>query len=270
MKLPEIPAETVRRALEIYLNHAYSGASRWRAPVVDLSGGTTAADLVARFSDETDRATRGGGARRYVLRLGNDRYPHMKLVLEESLLPEQYVFTVDTHDDVKVSPESPDFERWTALREHNRNLKERIETAWREAGVPTLADLTKQMGSVERLGVDARTILVVDDDEDIREALRTLFERAGVRVRVARDGSEALRMAAEEPPHLILMDYQMPRMDGVTCCEALKSDPRTRGIKVLLGTASQVDLSALTYADGFLVKPYRREILFSLVRKLLS
>jgi len=269
MKLAEIPADTVRRALEIYLRLAYSGPSRWRAPAVDLAGGETAADLVARFSDESERRPQGN-AKRFVLRLGNDRYPHMKLVLEESLVPDDYVFAVDTHDDVKVSPESPDFERWTALREHNRQTKDGIETAWRAERIPTLEDCRNHMGSVERLGVDARTILVVDDDEGIRETLRTLLERAGARVRTARDGAEALEAVAEEPPQLILMDYQMPRMDGVTCCESLKADPGTRGIKVLLATASQVDLSTLTYADGFLVKPYRQDILFSLVKKLLS
>ena len=44
----------------------------------------------------------------------------------------------------------------------------------------------------------------------------------------------------------------MPEMDGVTACEALKGDPDTRRIPVLLATRSQVDLAALTYADGFL------------------
>ncbi|NJN14436.1 MAG: response regulator [Planctomycetes bacterium] len=87
---------------------------------------------------------------------------------------------------------------------------------------------------------------------------------------MASDGAEALRLVGEEAPDLILMDFQMPGMDGVTACEALKGNPETAEIPVLLATRSQVDLAALTYADGFLVKPYRQDVLFSLVSKLLS
>ncbi|MGQ0612492.1 MAG: response regulator [Planctomycetaceae bacterium] len=269
MRLDEIPAEKVRRALELYLQHAYPGASRWRAPVVDLRGGATARDLIGRFSDENE-ALEARATHRYVLRLGNDRYPHMKLVLEESLLSGQYVFGVDCHDDMKVSRDSPDFQRWNALRERNRGLQARIEGDWRAAGIPTLQGLKPLLGENRELGVAARELLIVDDEEPILDTLRTLFERAGMQTRTARDGGEALARVAEAKPDLILMDFQMPGMDGVTCCEALKGDPKTRDIKVLLATASQLDLSTLTYADGFLVKPYQQDILFSLVRKLLS
>ncbi|MGH7163557.1 MAG: response regulator [Planctomycetota bacterium] len=269
MKLLEIPASTVREAMEIYLRHAYPGDSRWRAPRVDLSGGTSAQDLVVKFGDESEKS----GDRvvhRYVLRLGNSRYPHMKLVLEENLVQNQYVFSIDAHDDLRVSPAAPDFDRWNAVREHNRALREEIERAWRAASIPTFADLQGLVGAVERLSEAPRSVLIVDDDATICETLKTILERAGLRIRTARDGREALKAVAEERPHLILMDYQMPEMDGVAACEALKADPRTRPIPVLLATASQVDLSTLTYADGFLVKPYRQDILFSLVRKLLS
>lgn len=269
MKLDGIPAATVRKAVEIYLALAYPGSSRWRAPPVELSGGETARDLLGRFEDESEAGpSRSVG--RYVLRLGNNRYPHMKLVLEESILKDEYAFAVDTHDDLKVSPSSPDFERWNAVRTHNRALAEKIEEGWREARIPTLADIKDLLGTVEQLTKTPRSVLVVDDDTSICDAIRELLERAGMRVRTAPNGRAALESVAREPPHLILMDYQMPDMDGVTACEALKGSPATAGIPVLLATRSQVDLSSLTFADGFLVKPYRQDVLFSLVRKLLS
>ncbi|MFQ5843886.1 MAG: response regulator [Planctomycetota bacterium] len=269
MKLREISADTVRRSVEIFLQHAYPGSSRWRAPGVDLSGGETARDLISKFDDESGSEAEEGAAR-YVLRLGNDRYPHMKLVLEENILAGQFVFGVDTHDDLKIPTDAPDHQRWVQLREYNVRLKEQIERAWRESAIPTLADLKAMLGSVERISREARTVLVVDDDPTIRDTIRTLLERAGLRVRTATHGGEALEQVAEEAPDLILMDFQMPRMDGVTACEALKKNPGTQRIPVLLATASQVDLRTLTYADGFLVKPYRQDILFSLVRKLLG
>ncbi len=269
MKLDDISATAVRLAVEIYLRHAYSEQSRWRAPAVDLTVGKTASDLLERFGDEGENR-RERYVHRYVLRLGNERYPHMKLVLEESILVEQYVFGVDTHDDLKVDPDAPDFERWTRVREHNRDLKLVIEQDWKREGVPVLSDIKTMLGKVEQLSDLPRSVLIVDDDQAILETIQALLERAGLRARTASNGDEALREVGAERPNLILMDYQMPGMDGATCCEALKNNPETRDIPGLLATAGQVDLSTLTYADGFLVKPYRRDILFSLVRKLLS
>jgi CheY-like chemotaxis protein len=269
MRLEEIPASQVRLAAEIYLRHAYPAAARWRAPALDLSGGETARDLLPRFEDESEES---GGRRvcRYVLRLGNSRYPHMKLVLEESILTDEYAFCVDTHDNLSISADAPDYARWNAVRDHNRLLADVIENAWEAEGVPTLRDIKDRLGKVEQLGQKAQRLLIVDDDPAIRDALRDLFERAGLAVSTACNGREALGVVKAQRPDLILMDYQMPEMDGVEACEALKGDPETRRIPVLLATRSQVDLAALTYADGFLVKPYRQDVLFSLVRKLLA
>ena len=269
MKLADISAAAVRLAVEIYLRHAYSMQSRWRAPAVDLAGGESASDLLERFGDEGENRHERY-VHRYVLRLGNERYPHMKLVLEESIIVEEYVFGVDTHDDLRVDPKAPDYEQWTRVREHNRDLKLVIEQDWKREGVPVLSDIKRMLGEVEQIIEQPRSVLIVDDDEAIRDTIQTLLDRGGLRVRTASNGKEALLAVAEEQPNLILMDYQMPEMDGVACCEILKADPRTRSIPVLLATAGQVDLSTLTYADGFLVKPYRQDILFSLVRKLLS
>ncbi|MEM8885877.1 MAG: response regulator [Planctomycetota bacterium] len=269
MKLDQIPAAIVRRAVEIYLNEAYPGSSRWRAPKFDLSGGETAADLAPRFGDETEHHD-GREVHRYVLRLGNARYPHMKLVLEETILENEYAFLVDTHDNLNVSPDAPDYERWNQVRAHNRDLAGDIEEQWKVEQVPTMADIKELLDDVEPIGTEARDVLVVDDDPGIRDTIQRLLEQAGLSVRTAQNGKEALAMVQESRPDLILMDYQMPEMDGVTCCESLKDDPDTECIPVLLATRSQVDLASLTYADGFLVKPYRQDVLFSLVRKLLS
>ena len=270
MKLDAIPASTVRRAAEIYLEHAYANTDAGRkAPEVRLDGGESAQDLIERFGDESEFSD-GRRIGRYVLRLGNDLYPHMKLVLEECILRDEYAFSVDTHDDLNVSPDAPDYERWNEVRRHNGTLADEIEAAWREEKIPTQRDIKNLLGNVEQISESPRSVLVVDDDPSIRDTLCTLLERAGLEVRAAENGRRALDEVRERPPNLILMDYQMPEMDGVTACEALKGDPETDEIPVLLATRSQVDLTALTYADGFLVKPYRQDILFSLVRKLLS
>lgn len=262
----------IRTAVELFLDLAYPGAARWRAPKIDLASAQSVDEALTHFDEESNAAATDGErpVPRYVLRLGNARYPHMKLVLEESILEHEFAFSVDTHDDLKVSPTAPDYERWNAVRDHNRLLAEDIEGAWREARVPTVRDLKSRIGRVERISEDDHSVLVVDDDPAICDAIRELLERAGLEVRTAPNGKIALDKVAERRPALILMDYQMPEMDGVTCCEALKGDEATQDIPVLLATRSQVDLASLTYADGFLVKPYRQDVLFSLVRKLLA
>jgi len=269
VKLDQISAATVRRAVEIYLDLAYPGSSRWRAPKMDLSGPGTAENLLPRFGDESEKQP-DRLVHRYVLRLGNARYPHMKLVLEESILEAEYAFMVDTHDNLKVSPDAPDYERWNQVRAHNRELADEIEQRWQREKVPTVVDIKELIGTVEQIEATGSDVLVVDDDPSIRGAIEKLLEHAGLTVRTASNGKEALKAVAERRPDLILMDYQMPEMDGVTCCESLKGDPKTADIPVLLATRSQVDLASLTYADGFLVKPYRQDVLFSIVRKLLA
>jgi CheY-like chemotaxis protein len=271
VRLESIDASTIRLAVKLYLSLAYPGDHGPKAPVPEFSGEGTARDLIPDFSDESEERD-GRTVGRYVLRLGNEKYPHMKLVLEENILRHEYAFGVDTHDDLRISPDNPDYERFNAVRAHNADLATRIEQSWQAAGIPTLKDIQELFGSdVEQLcPPEQQSLLIVDDEPSIRDALSALFTRAGMEVRTAENGRVALERVAEDPPDLILMDYQMPELDGVATCEQLKSDKKTRRIPVLLATASQVDLAALTYADGFLVKPYRQDILFQLVKKLLA
>ena len=269
MKLEAIGASTVRLAAKLYLRLAYPGSAIEEAPSYDLAGGRTARDLVGRFEDECERRN-DQQVYRYGLRLGNAGYKHTKLVLEENILKNEYAFGVDAHDNLKISPESPDFEEFNRLRARNAKLAARIEQAWQAAGIPTLRDITELFGKVEQLTEGPSCVLIVDDDESIRDTLKELFTRAGLRVRTAENGRVCLEEVAKERPDLILMDFQMPELDGVSTCERLKADEGTRDIPVLLATRAEVDLASLTYAEGFLVKPYRQDVLFSIVKKLLA
>ena len=83
----------------------------------------------------------------------------------------------------------------------------------------------------------SRTILVIDDEDDIREVIALSLESMEWRVRAARSADEGHAMAAREHPDAILLDVMMPGKDGVTKFRELRDDPATRGIPVILLTA---------------------------------
>lgn len=267
MQLEAVSAELVERALELYLAVAWPGREAEKRPDLVLEGCGEA--VLSAFTDES----RGDGDRRYVLRLGNFRYPHMKLVVEEYLLPGEYVFMVDTHDQLDLKPDYPDYEAWQALKEANRRLKAEIEGCWRNEHIPTYADLAEMAILQKRTdGVPGggRKILVVDDEREIADAVATLLITEGYDVLLAHDGEEAVSTAVRERPDLILMDFQMPRLDGVQAAIRIRKTLKKSECRILLATAALMDLSAVAEADGFLLKPYSKEILFSFIHALLG
>ena len=98
----------------------------------------------------------------------------------------------------------------------------------------------------------AHKILLVEDNENNRNLLKDILHFHGYEVAIASDGQEAVTMARELLPDLILMDIQMPGMDGMTACNILKNDPATSGLKIVALTsfAMQGD-SEKFLASGF-------------------
>ncbi|MFP2911506.1 response regulator [Pyxidicoccus sp. 3LFB2] len=117
-----------------------------------------------------------------------------------------------------------------------------------------------------------QTLLVVDDDLDIRDALQDVFELEGYAVLLAADGLEALAQLrqVERPPHLILLDLMMPRMDGFEFREALRHDSSLSDIPVLVASADLDVKGAAEGLDvaGWLRKPLDLSELLSTVKRL--
>jgi two-component system phosphate regulon response regulator PhoB len=116
-------------------------------------------------------------------------------------------------------------------------------------------------------------ILVVEDEEDIRELLRFHLVRDGYSVTTAASGEEALRAVARKAPNLVLLDLMLPGVSGLDVCRALKGEPRTRGISVVMVTArgeeSDVVAGLELGADDYIVKPFSLKVLVSRVRAVL-
>jgi CheY-like chemotaxis protein len=82
-----------------------------------------------------------------------------------------------------------------------------------------------------------KTILVADDKESSRELIRVVLERSGYHVQEAADGHEALEQARSTVPDLILLDLQMPRLDGFAVLKELRQDAHFRELPVVALTA---------------------------------
>jgi CheY-like chemotaxis protein len=216
----------------------------------------------------------GGGLKRFALRLGNSRYPFMKFIVQEHIVNGEYFFSVDTHDNIEIRPENPDFGEWEQLKNFNRELKLEIETEWDRAGLPTNTDLRallEELALLEREEVKRKSVLLVDDEADVAMGLAALLRARGYECELARDGLEALQRLARDPlPDLVLLDYEMPQLDGEEVLRRLRRDPRTAHLPVLLATASTIDLSRLRRVSGLLRKPYPRHVLFAMISRLLG
>ena len=104
------------------------------------------------------------------------------------------------------------------------------------------------------------TVLIADDNVDMREYLARLLRGAGYRVTAVADGRQALDAARVDPPDLVISDVMMPRLDGLALVAALREDPRTAMVPVLLVSAragQEASIEGLQAgADDYLVKPF--------------
>jgi two-component system phosphate regulon response regulator PhoB len=103
-------------------------------------------------------------------------------------------------------------------------------------------------------------ILVVEDEIDLQEILEYNLTQAGHTVSLASNGGEALTMAREEKPDVVLLDLMLPDMSGTEVCKKLKKDPKTAGMHVVIVTAKGEEIDRVVGfeigADDYIVKPF--------------
>jgi CheY-like chemotaxis protein len=269
VKLADATPETVHKAVAVFLDLAYGGGGRPRR--MPEAGAGDDQGVLGMFQKERVEEVPGYSCVRYTMRLGNRNYPFMKLVLQEHLLAGEFFFAVDTHDEMNIKPDFPDYEAWMAVRRFNRDLKRRIEAQLDAEGLDTAATIRRLVAARSADGsAGSGTVLVVDDEEDLAECVSVLLRNHGFRTVQVHDGAAALRACAELAPDLVLLDYEMPEMDGLEVIRRLRNQPLTQGIPILLTSAGKVSLADIRSADGFLQKPFQEALLYEMVRRVLQ
>jgi two-component system response regulator MtrA len=117
-------------------------------------------------------------------------------------------------------------------------------------------------------------LLVADDDEDILMLVQLRLSRSGFEVVVARDGEEALRMAQERHPDLAVLDWMMPKASGLEVLRAIRANPETADIPVVLLTARASDADVQEGLDAgavdYIAKPFSPQELATRVQAILG
>ncbi len=105
-----------------------------------------------------------------------------------------------------------------------------------------------------------KRVLLADDDAALRRLIRATFSDADFDLLQAVDGTEALELVQQHHPCVVLLDVNMPGLDGFEVCRRLKGDPSTADIKIVMLTARGADVDRLTAreagADEYFVKPF--------------
>ncbi len=110
-------------------------------------------------------------------------------------------------------------------------------------------------------------MLVVDDDEATRSAERALLHDNGFRVVEARDGAEAMEMMQADPPALVVLDVQMPGVDGPSFARELRMALRHVPLVIVTGARDPRREADRCNAEAYLAKPYDSQVLLDVVRR---
>lgn len=117
------------------------------------------------------------------------------------------------------------------------------------------------------------SILIIDDEQDIREIIQYNLKKEGFEVQTAENGIVGLQLAEEMLPDLIMLDVMMPLMDGIEVCEKLRANPKLTNTLICFLTARNEDYSQIAGleagADDYIAKPVKPKVLVSKVHALL-
>jgi two-component system, OmpR family, alkaline phosphatase synthesis response regulator PhoP len=151
--------------------------------------------------------------------------------------------------------------------EIKRNIS-KLSTYFNQSG------LTNSLHIIQDSIMKGIRILIVDDEQDIIEFTGYNLRKEGFQVWTATSGTQAIGLAREIKPHLILLDVMMPDMDGIETCERIREIPELNNVIVAFLTARTEDYSQIAGfeagGDDYIAKPVRPKLLISRISALLK
>lgn len=116
-------------------------------------------------------------------------------------------------------------------------------------------------------------VLVIDDEPDLVRLIVKVLSGRGHVVATARDGATALQRVSLEPPDVIIVDSDLPKIDGAEVCRRIKTEAATKRIPVVMMTSAYIDIHAVGAEggpDAFVIRPFVREVLANAVERMLA
>ena len=272
MNLPGIDVSTIERAIALYCSLAWPGKASSELKRVFWNENLSTDQVLAQIHGESADSR----LKRFTLRLGNQFYPHMKVVLQDFLLPNYFSFSVDTHDDhFDVGPECGGYDAWLAIKQRNADLKQEVEDSWAREGIPTLADVVARLEKETPPGAAASSdggplVLIVDDEPKWSRGAHLVMLGEGSRTAIVESAEAAVAFLDTNQPDLILSDWEMGLMTGLEFARWLRAQSGRPRIPFILMSAGRARPVGETSIDEFLAKPYEKATLASLVREHLA
>lgn len=159
---------------------------------------------------------------------------------------------------------------FTALEEHIAEIASKAQVGGSDASAPTQGTAPAAAGEAVVLDESRMRVLAVDDDPLSLKMLERHLIKAGHEVMVARDGDEALKVALDNSPQIVVADWMMPGLDGVALCKALRQIPDGRRIYFLLLTGKDDETEVVQAfdagVDDYVTKPFNPRILLSRIQ----
>ena len=227
-----VPAELAVEVQEEAAHDQHAHAERTLVLVVDDDSAQR--DLLTRFLEREGFSVRAAADGKSGLELARELKP--RAILLDVMMPSMDGWTV--LGTLKADPELAKIPVVMVTFVNEPGLGASLGAA---DMVPKPVEWDRLRTVMERFRGDAGDILVVDDDPDARQRLRTVLERDGWTVSEAGNGQEALAQVARTPPQLILLDLTMPMMDGFAFLHELRRRPGCENIPVVVLTARDLD-----------------------------
>lgn len=281
MTFKDITYDIFMKAIDIYLGIAYPNGIDKNCfcykNIKALQEAKNIDDIFSIFEEKKLQSGEDVERKKYLVRLGAEKYPFMKLVLQETVIPDDFGFLVDRHTEyLALSSESRSFGDEKKVKEYTREFKHKIEEEYEKNGVPSYRGIVREitrrlnkMTSDININKNGVSVLIVEDDRDILELNRINLEILGYKVDIALNGEEAINKVAHEYYDVMLLDLMMPTISGFEVINRVADE-----IPIIVTTALSDKMSEekciKSGAKSVLVKPVEIKHLDTFIKKILD